>query len=172
MNTSAHQEVVIKEDDFIVSKTDPKGKITYCNRIFIEIAGYPEAELLGQPHNIIRHPDMPRSVFRALWQTLQAGQEFFGIIKNRTRNGGYYWAFANVTPSHDEKGQLLGYYSVRRCPRRESIAQLEPVYRAMKEEEQRHDSAREAMDASWAILQQQLDQAGKSYEEFILGLEE
>jgi len=115
------QEVVIREDDFIVSKTDPKGKITYCNRIFIEISGYSEAELLGQPHKIIRHPDMPRSVFRALWQTLQAGQEFFGVIKNRTKSGGYYWAFANVTPSLDAQGQLLGYFSVRRCPSRKAI---------------------------------------------------
>lgn len=166
------QEVVIHEDDFIVSKTDPKGKITYCNRIFMEIAGYDEAELLGQPHNIIRHPDMPRSVFRALWQTLQQGQEFFGVIKNRTKSGGYYWAFAHVTPSYDEQDSLLGYYSVRRCPRRDSIRQLEPLYRAMTEEEQRHTSAREAMDASWAILQQHLDSTGKSYEEFILCLEE
>ena len=169
---STSQEVVIQEDDFIVSKTDPKGKITYCNRIFIEIAGFSEAELLGQPHNIIRHPDMPRSVFRALWQTLQEEREFFGIIKNRTKNGGFYWAFANVTPSHNEHGHLLGYYSVRRCPRRESINLLAPLYQAMHEEEQRHPGAREAMDASWNILQQHLNSAGKNYEEFILGLEE
>ncbi len=171
MHSATPQEVVIQEDDFIVSKTDTKGRITYCNRIFIEIAGYPENELIGQPHNIIRHPDMPRSVFRALWQTLQGGEEFFGIIKNRTRDGGFYWAFANVTPSRDGQGQLLGYYSVRRCPKRESIDLLEPIYRAMTEEEQRHSSAREGMDASWSLLENQLNQAGKSYEEFILGLE-
>ncbi len=171
MNPS-QQEVVIQEDDFIVSKTDPKGRITYCNRIFMEIAGFAEEELLGQPHNIIRHPDMPRSVFRALWQTLQQGREFFGIIKNRTKNGGFYWAFAHVTPSYDQQGQLLGYYSVRRCPRRDSINLLEPLYQAMVAEEQRLSSAREAMDASWAILQQHLDSTGKSYEEFVLCLEE
>ncbi len=171
MSTTSNREVVIQEDDFIVSKTDPKGKITYCNRIFIEIAGFAESELIGQPHNIIRHPDMPRSVFRALWQTLQSGQEFFGIIKNRTRDGGFYWAFANVTPSHDERGQLLGYYSVRRCPHRSSIDTLAPLYRAMREEEDRHSSSREAMDASWKLMQQHLDTAGKSYEEYILVLE-
>ncbi len=171
MNVSESREVTINESDFIVSKTDPKGKITYCNRIFIEIAGFAESELIGQPHNIIRHPDMPRSVFRALWQTLQSGQEFFGIIKNRTRDGGFYWAFANVTASHDERGQLLGYYSVRRCPHRSSIDTLAPLYRAMREEEARHSSSREAMDASWKLMQQHLDSAGKSYEEYILGLE-
>ncbi len=171
MNPSS-QEVVLDEDDFIVSKTDTRGKITYCNRIFMEIAGYPESELLGQPHNIIRHPDMPRSVFRALWQTLQAGNEFFGIIKNRTRNGDYYWTFANVTPSFDAQGQLLGYFSVRRRPSRESIDILTHLYRQMTDEESRHSSARAAMDASWDILQQQLNQAGKSYEEFIFSLEQ
>ena len=170
MNTSS-QEIVIHEDDFIVSKTDPKGKIIYCNRIFMEIAGYSETELLGQPHNIIRHPDMPRSVFRALWQTLQAGREFFGVIKNRTKSGGYYWAFANVTPSLDAQGQLLGYFSVRRCPSRQGIETLAPLYRQMVEEEARHDSARNAMDASWDILQQRLNQAGMSYDQFILSFE-
>jgi len=165
------QEVVIREDDLIVSKTDPKGRITYCNRIFIEISGYSEAELLGQPHNIIRHPDMPRSVFRALWQTLQAGQEFFGVIKNRTKSGGYYWAFANVTPSLDAQGQLLGYFSVRRCPSRKAIDSLSPLYRQMAEEEARHSGAQDAMDASWDLLQQQLNQAGLSYEELVLSLD-
>ena len=166
------QEIVIREDDFIVSKTDPKGKITYCNRIFIEISGSSEAELLGQPHSIIRHPDMPRSVFRALWQTLQAGREFFGIIKNRTKSGGFYWAFANVTPSLDAQGQLIGYFSVRRCPSRKGIDTLAPLYRQMVEEEARLDSARNAMDASWDILQQRLNQAGMNYEEFVLSLEQ
>ena len=164
------REVVIRKDDFIVSKTDRKGKITYCNRIFIEISGYSEAELLSQPHKIIRHPDMPRSVFRALWQSLQAGQEFFGVVKNRTKTGGYYWAFANITPSFDAQGQLIGYFSVRRCPSRNAIDRLDPLYRRMVEEEARHSSAQTAMDASWDLLQQQLNQTNSCYEEFILSL--
>ncbi len=80
MPQTTAQEILMNKHDFIVSKTDAKGKITYCNRIFIEFSGYAEAELLGQPHNIIRHPDMPRSVYRFMWHTLQQGDEFFGYF--------------------------------------------------------------------------------------------
>ena len=162
------REIFIAEDEFIVSKTDRKGKITYGNRIFIEISGYAESELLGQPHNIIRHPDMPRAVFQLLWQTLQQGSEFFGLIKNRTKQGNFYWAFANVTPSYDPKGQLLGYYSVRRCPRRDGVQTITQIYQAMRQEESRHNNPREGMDASSRLLQDHVKESGVSYEELIL----
>ncbi len=163
------QEIRIGKDDFIVSKTDPRGKITYCNRVFIDIAGYSEKELLGQPHNIIRHADMPRSVFRLLWNTLQDGQEFFGLIKNRTKSGMFYWAFANVTPSYDKQGQLLGYYSVRRCPARAGVALMDDLYAQMVAVEAQHQSAREAMDQSIQVLEQHLtSNGGLSYEELVL----
>ena len=161
----------MRPDDFIVSKTDPKGKITYCNRIFIELSGYREAELLGQPHSVIRHPDMPRAVFRLLWQTLQQGEEFFGYVKNRCKNGQYYWVMANVTPSYDVDNKLLGYYSVRRCPQRSALEKIEPVYRRMIEEESRHTSARQAMDASTQIFHDFVNQSGHEYNELILELE-
>ena len=171
MPQASDQEIRIAEDDFIVSKTDPKGKITYCNRVFMKIAGYQEDELLNQPHNIIRHPDMPRSVFRFMWNTLQEGKEFFGIVKNRTKSGGYYWAFANVTPSYDANNLLLGYYSVRRCPTRESVTAMESLYREMLTEEQKHSSAQKAMDASMELLHKFIEKTGQTYEEFILSHE-
>ncbi len=171
MSQSSEQEIRINEDDFIVSKTDTKGKITYCNRIFMSIAGYSEKELLNQPHNIIRHPDMPRSVFRLLWNTLQEGKEFFGVIKNKTRQNNYYWALANVTPSYDEQGQLIGYYSVRRSPSRKAIEAVTALYQQMLAEEARHSSAQEAMDASHKILDDALKQSGKKYNEFVLSFE-
>lgn len=171
MPQASEQEIRIEEDDFIVSKTDPKGKITYCNRIFMKIAGYHEDELLHQSHNIIRHPDMPRSVFRFMWNTLQEGKEFMGIVKNRTKSGGFYWAFANVTPSYDADNNLLGYYSVRRCPTRESVAALEPLYRDMLQEESQHSSAQQSMDASLKILTKFIKQSGQAYEDFILSRE-
>ncbi len=171
MPQASDQEIRITEDDFIVSKTDPKGKITYCNRVFMKIAGYREDELLNKPHNIIRHEDMPRSVFRFMWNTLQEGKEFFGIVKNRTKTGGYYWAFANVTPSYDARNQLLGYYSVRRCPTRESVKTMESLYQEMLAEEQKHGSAQQAMDASIKLLHYFIEKTGQSYEEFILSRE-
>jgi len=95
------RERVMRKEEFIVSKTDLTGRITYGNRIFIEFSGYSEAELLGAQHNIIRHPDMPRAVFNLLWDTIAQGNEIFAYVKNMSKDGGFYWVFANVTPSYD-----------------------------------------------------------------------
>jgi len=167
--TPTSEEIRMEESDFIVSKTDAKGKITYCNEIFIRFSGYDEADLIDQPHNIIRHPDMPRAVYRFMWETLQNKQEFFGIVKNLCKNGAYYWTFANVTPSFDENSQLIGYYSVRRQPSRKIIDLMTPIYQQMISEEARHNSSKEAMDASMKILDLALAEQGKglSYNEFI-----
>jgi len=164
--TPTSEEIRMKEEDFIVSKTDAKGKITYCNEIFIRFSGYEEEELIDQPHNMIRHPDMPRAVYRFMWETLQKKQEFFGIVKNLCKNGAYYWTFANVTPSYDD-GQLIGYYSVRRQPSRQIIDLLTPVYQQMVTEEAKSSNSKEAMDASFKILIDELKTQGLSYNEFI-----
>jgi len=167
--TPTSEEVRMEETDFIVSKTDAKGKITYCNEIFMRFAGYDEADLIDQPHNIIRHPDMPRAVYRFMWETLQNKQEFFGIVKNLCKNGAYYWTFANVTPSYDENSQLIGYYSVRRQPSRKIIDLIAPIYQQMVAEEARHNSSKQAMDASMTILNSAIADHGHglSYNEFI-----
>lgn len=156
----------MEEHDFIVSKTDPKGKISYCNEMFIRFSGYQEAELIDQPHNIIRHPDMPRSVYRFMWETLQLKQEFFGIVKNLCKNGAYYWTFANVTPSFQDN-QLIGYYSVRRQPSRKIVETIKPIYQQMIAEEAKYSSSKEAMDASFEILNNVIAEQGQSYNEFI-----
>jgi aerotaxis receptor len=137
----------------------------------MQIAGYSEAELLGEPHNIIRHPDMPRAVFRLLWHTLQQGNEFFGLVKNRACNGDFYWTYANVTPSYDNNNKLLGYYSVRRKPARSSIETISEIYQRMSEQEARHSNSKEAMDASISILLETVKISGKKYNEFIIELE-
>jgi PAS domain S-box-containing protein len=162
-------EKVMRENDFIVSKTDLKGRITYGNRIFIEFSGYTEAELLGAQHNIIRHPDMPRAVFKLLWDTIQAGQECFAFVKNMAKDGSFYWVFANVTPAHDADGKLVGYLSVRRRPKPESVKVVDGLYRAMLAAEQKA-GARDAVAASTRILTNLLAEKGVSYEEFILSL--
>ena len=101
------KEVFFPAGELIVSKTDLKGRITYANSTFCHIAGYSEAELLGQPHSIIRHPDMPRAVFRLVWDTIAAGREIFGYVKNMARSGDHYWVFAHVTPSFDAQGNIV-----------------------------------------------------------------
>ena len=153
-------------DDLIVSKTDAKGRITYCNDTFTDYAGYSEEELLGQPHNMIRHPDMPRAVFRLMWNHLQRGKEFFGFVKNMRKDGGFYWTFANVTPSYDTDEKLLGYFSVRRYPVPEAVEIFTSLYARMCERESQHSSSREAMDTSMEILQQAATEKG-GYREFI-----
>lgn len=163
-------EKKLGEEDFIVSKTDPSGRITYANRIFMEIAGYPEYELLGVQHNIIRHPDMPRGVFRFMWNSLKAGNEFFGFAKNLCADGGYYWVFANITPDYDKQGVLQGYYSVRRHPPRSALATIIPVYREMLAIE-KSSSTKEAPDKSLQYLFDMVKQSGaKSYDSLVLNL--
>jgi PAS domain S-box-containing protein len=168
--TPTAHERVLAEDDFIVSKTDLKGIITYGNRIFIDISGYSERELLGAPHNILRHPDMPRSVFKLLWDSIQAGREINAYVKNLSSDGGFYWVFANVTPSYDERGALAGYYSVRRKPHARAIAAVSELYRTMLETERRAGAGQEGMKASLNVLNRTLQDKGLSYEAFVLGI--
>lgn len=159
----------MREDDFIVSKTNAKGIITYGNPIFIEFSGYSEGELLGTQHNIVRHPDMPRAAFKLAWDTIQAGQEFFAYVKNMAKDGSFYWVFTHITPDFDASRNIVGYTSVRRCPRREAVAKVEPVYRQMLEAEQRA-GARDAIGAGSAVLLDLLKQTGMSYEELVFAL--
>ena len=163
-------EKVLKDDDFIVSKTDLKGIITYGNRIFIQMSGYSEAELLGWPHNILRHPDMPRVVFKLLWDTIQSQREICAYVKNLAKDGSFYWVWANITPSLDRTGNLIGYYSVRRKPRSEAIQVVEGLYRTLLEAERKAGDGQAGMKASMAILNQTLEQKDLSYEEFVFGL--
>lgn len=167
--TPINKERVMREDDFIVSKTDLKGRITYGNRIFIEFSGYTEQELLGAQHNIIRHPDMPRAVFKLLWDKLAQKQEVFAYVKNMSKDGGFYWVFANITPSYDQNGDVAGYLSVRRKPRAEIVPVVAELYRVMLAEESRA-GARDAMAASGALLNKMLAEKGVGYDEFILTL--
>ncbi|THC39366.1 PAS domain-containing methyl-accepting chemotaxis protein [Massilia sp. Mn16-1_5] len=119
----------------IVSKTDTKGRITYVNPSFIDVSGFAEDELLGKAHNIVRHPDMPPEAFADLWQTLQAGQPWTGMVKNRRKNGDFYWVVANVVPVK-EAGRVVGYMSVRTAPTREQVAAASELYRKFRAGEQ------------------------------------
>lgn len=163
-------EYKLADEDFIVSKTDKSGRITYANRIFMEIAGYPEHQLLGQQHNIIRHPDMPRGVFRFMWDTLKAGEEFFGFAKNLCADGGFYWVFANITPDYDKDGKLQGYYSVRRNPPRSALDVITPIYNEMLAVE-KNSSVKEAPLRSLEYLMDVVKQTeAKNYNNLVLQL--
>jgi len=168
--TPNNQQRSLGEDDFIVTKTDDSGRITYANRVFMDIAGLSEFELLKTQHNIIRHPDMPRGVFRLLWNTLKSGNEFFGFVKNLCANGNYYWVFANITPDIDKEGALQGYYSVRRKPPQSALNTLIPIYNEMLTIEKR-SSTKDAPDKSIAYLVDTTTQAGQSsYNSLVLKL--
>lgn len=116
----------------LVSTTDLQGRILYCNPAFIEVSGYTREELLGQPHNMIRHPDMPEEAFRDMWQTIESGQPWSGLVKNRRKNGDHYWVMANVTPLLDGD-RPVGYMSVRTLPDRQQVSEAETVYARMRE---------------------------------------
>jgi aerotaxis receptor len=124
-------EYLLKEGQSIVSKTDTKGRITYVNPSFVEVSGFSEHELLGKAHNIVRHPDMPPEAFADLWTTLQAGEPWTGMVKNRRKNGDFYWVVANVVPIK-EGGRVTGYMSVRTAPSREQVAAANELYRQFR----------------------------------------
>jgi methyl-accepting chemotaxis protein len=128
-------EIQLSDSSLIVSKTDMQGRINYVNKDFLDISGYTEAELIGEPHNIVRHPDMPVEAFEDLWRTLKEGRPWTGYVKNRCKNGDYYWVLANATPIW-ENGQITGYMSVRRRASREAIEAHEAVYRRFREKKQ------------------------------------
>jgi aerotaxis receptor len=118
----------------LVSTTDLKGRILHCNAAFIEVSGYTREELMGQPHNLIRHPDMPEEAFRDMWATIAAGQPWSGLVKNRRKNGDHYWVQANVTPLLDG-GRPIAYLSVRSSATRAQIQGAEALYAQMREEQ-------------------------------------
>ncbi len=164
------QERVMRDDDFIVSKADLKGRITYSNKVFAEYSGFTESEFMGKQHNIVRHPDMPRCVFKLLWQHIESGQEIFAYVKNLCKDGSFYWVLANVTPSLDDQGRVVGYYSVRRKPNPKAMSVVVPLYKQLLQIEQNAGS-REAIPASLTYLQNLLKEKGVSYERFILDLQ-
>jgi PAS domain S-box-containing protein len=164
------REVFFDRDEIIVSKTDAKGRITYANCVFQRISGYTERELLGQPHSIIRHPDMPRAAFKLLWDTVLSGQEIFAYVKNITKTGDYYWVLAHVTPSFDGSGKIVGFHSNRRVPSREALKAIIPLYAEMLRIEAQHRNGKEALAAGYRHLIDFVTSAKKPYEELVLSL--
>ncbi len=170
MESTTGREVTFGTEEIIVSKTDKSGRITYANDVFLRVAGYREDEVLGQPHSLIRHPDMPRCVFKVLWDTIESGKEIFAYVVNRTKTGDHYWVFAHVTPSFDTNGRIIGYHSNRRCPDRAPMAKVRGLYAALLAEERRHSSKVEGAAAAQRMLERVVGETHASYEEFVLSL--
>jgi aerotaxis receptor len=126
-------EYLLAEGVTLVSVTDTKGRIVYCNAAFVEVSGYAAEELFGQPHNIVRHPDMPAEAFRDLWATIESGLPWTALVKNRRKNGDHYWVRANATPMRHD-GRVVGYLSVRTVPPRHQVEAAESLYAALRED--------------------------------------
>ncbi len=164
------RESPFAEDEIIVSKTDRKGRLTYANSVFLRVSQFEAKDLLGQPHSIIRHPDMPRCVFKLLWDTIEAKGEIFAYVLNMAANGDHYWVFAHVTPTLDPKGNIIGYHSNRRKADRGQIAKVEPLYRSLLEEERRAADRKLGMQKSYDQFQAMLRAKGTAYDEFVFSL--
>jgi PAS domain S-box-containing protein len=157
-------------DEFIVSKTDDKGKITYANTVFLRVSQYDEDDVIGQPHNLIRHPDMPRTIFKLLWDTIQAGEEIFAYVNNLAADGAHYWVLAHITPSRTVASATGGYHSNRRSPGRGAVRDIDALYRRLTAEERKHSRPADAMSASHLLLESELASLEMTYEEFVWNL--
>lgn len=167
------KEVFFGDSEIIVSKTDLKGKITYANKVFLDVAGYTERELMGQPHSVIRHPDMPRCVFKLLWDTLSTGNEVFAYVINRCKNGDHYWVYAHVTPSKSADGKVIGYHSNRRVPERHILEEaIIPLYTSLKSIEESTPNRKDGMRESGAKVVSILAERGLAYDEFVMTLDQ
>ncbi|MCE9649561.1 MAG: PAS domain-containing protein [Parvibaculum sp.] len=164
------RESPFREDEIIVSKTDLKGRLTYANDVFLRVSGFTAKDVVGQPHSIIRHPDMPRTVFKLLWETIEAKAEIFAYVLNMASNGDHYWVLAHVTPSFDAQGKVVGYHSNRRKPHRDKVEKIIPIYQSLLAEEAKIANLKEGMLGAYNHLMSDLSAKGIGYDEFVLSL--
>jgi len=156
------EEIEFSKKKFIVSKTDLKGNILFINKNFSEISGYPEEEIIGAPHNVLRHPDMPRAIFYLIWQNLLNGNKISGVIKNLAKDGRYYWVIADFEPKRDSDGNITTLTAFRRAASQDVIETSEELYATMLAIEKKH-----GMEQSLAYLEGFLDEHNLNYHQFI-----
>jgi PAS domain S-box-containing protein len=157
-------------DDVIVTKTDLKGVITYANQVFLDISILKERQAIGAPHSIIRHPDMPRAIFKLLWDTIASGEEIFAYVLNMASNGDHYWVFAHVTPTFSADGTIIGYHSNRRVPEPKALQAIVPLYAELKAIEDRTPNRAQGLTDSTAALARLLQSKSMTYAEFVFSL--
>jgi len=157
-------------EEIIVSKTDLKGIITYANDIFLRVSGYREEDVVGQPHSLIRHPQMPRAVFRLLWNEIEAGREVFAYVLNLASDGAQYWVLAHVTPSFGPDNRIIGYHSNRRSPQIAAVERVKQTYELLRIEEERHTNVRSAADAGYSAMLALLAHQEQTYSQYVWSL--
>ncbi len=158
------------EEELIVTKTNLKGHITYANDVFLRLSKYPLKEVIGAPHSLIRHPDMPRCIFKLLWDTIQAKKEIFAYVVNLASDGAHYWVFAHVTPTLDAQQSVVSFHSNRRKPTPAQVDKIKDLYAALRAEESRNDSRKEGMLRGYELLISKLRDKGLDYDEFIFAI--
>ncbi|AJC90964.1 PAS sensor-containing signal-transduction protein [Campylobacter subantarcticus LMG 24377] len=156
----------LTSDVLITSKTNLKGEIVYANEDFLNYSDYKIDEILYKPHSIMRHPDMPRTVFKYLWDNIQLKKEIFAFVKNKTKFNDYYWVFANITASCDANGNTLNYYSVRRKPKAEAVKTIEGIYKVLIRKENES-----GIKAGLEELNTIVKSYGMSYNELIMQIQ-
>lgn len=160
------KELFLEDNILITSKTDLRGNITYCNKAFIDISEYRESELIDKAHNILRHEDMPKSVFKILWMHLKRKEEIFAFVKNKTKNNNFYWVFANVTPSFNINLEVIGYYSVRRKVNRNTLNFTQDIYSDLIKIEKK-----EGMESGYLKILDLMQKQNLSYNNLILKIQ-
>jgi len=158
-----NQEIVLDPKRYIVSKTDTKGIITYGNEYFVEISGYKESELIGKPHNIIRHPDMPQVIFKLMWDRIQTGQQMVAIVKNLAKDGRYYWVYTEFESKKEKlTNKIISYTAYRKAAPKSAVVVIEPIYSKLLEIE-----AQSGIEGSRNYFLGLLEDKGVSYDDFI-----
>jgi PAS domain S-box-containing protein len=160
------KEYGFSQGEILVSKTDTKGLITYANEKFVKISGYSQDELLGNPHNMTRHPKMPKLIFKLLWKELKAGREINAFVKNLAKDGGYYWVFANVTPSFDVNNTIIGFHSTRRRASTNALKEIIPIYDLLRKNEIVGGTRQ-----SEGVLNEILQEKGIEYDEYVYSIQ-
>ncbi|OQX50005.1 MAG: histidine kinase [Epsilonproteobacteria bacterium 4484_20] len=156
------KELKLHPKDMIVSKTDVKGVISYGNKKFVEISGYRENELIGMPHNILRHPDMPKAIFYLMWKSIRNGQNIMAVVKNLSKSGDHYWVTTDFEIQRNKEGKIRNYIAFRQAAPKNVIKEIEPLYATLVEIEKEH-----GMEESINYLEAFLEEKHMSYNQFI-----
>ncbi len=156
------REKKVASHQMLVSKTDAKGVIMFANDNFVDVSGYSMEELVGQPHSILRHPDMPRAIFYHMWDSIKHGNNIMAVVKNKTKRGDHYWVTTDFEIRRDREGRIQSYIAFRHAAPRHVVREIEPLYASMLEIEKKY-----GMDASFAYLEGYLETIGMSYDAYI-----
>jgi len=164
-NIQVGKEIKLDPSQTIMSKTDARGVIEYANEYFMEISGYQEYELMGQPHNIIRHPDMPKVIFKEMWKRLSKGENIYALVKNLAKNGDFYWVLTSFETKYDENGKIVSHYARRKAAPSNAIFQIEKLYKTLVSIEKT-----QGLEVAEKYFLGMLEEKNKNYDSFILDI--